>query len=128
MVTYLYWFSLSIFSVFILWGFSRFKKWKLGIICSFIVFAAGWAAYYLDFEQKLVKNYGGTMSMSVPEGMLHLSMTWKDDHLWVENYDPKSNTCYFTEYSKGHLLQGEVKIEQCNPALYRHAVTTTPAL
>lgn len=127
MVTYLYWVCLVVFCVFIFWGFSRFKKWKLGFICTLAVFLAGWLAYYLEFEQNLVKNYGGTMSLNVPEGMLHLSVTWKDDHLWVENYDPKSNICYFSEYSKSHVLQGEVKIEHCNPALYRAPTQSTNA-
>ena len=45
-----------------------------------------------------------------------LNATWKDNHLWIENYDPKSNACIFTEFSKGNMLQGKVIIKNCNPA------------
>ena len=43
--------------------------------------------------------------------------TWKDDHLWVENYEPETNTCHFNEYSKGNLLQGRVTIKNCSPLM-----------
>jgi hypothetical protein len=55
------------------------------------------------------------MSITVPDGQSHIAATWKDDNLWVENYDPKTNSCYFNEYSKGNLLQGRVVIKNCNP-------------
>ncbi len=57
------------------------------------------------------------MTLSVPEGQLHLGATWKDDNLWIENYDPKTNICHFREYSKGNLLQGKVTIKNCNPLM-----------
>ena len=47
----------------------------------------------------------------------HIAATWKDDNLWIENYDPKTNTCHFNEYSKGNLLQGKVTIKNCNPLI-----------
>jgi len=62
-----------------------------------------------------VKRWGGVMAISVPDGQHHIAATWKDDNLWVENYDPKSNTCIFSEYSRGNLLQGRVLIKDCNP-------------
>jgi hypothetical protein len=43
--------------------------------------------------------------------------TWKDDNLWIENYDPKTNTCHFREYSKGAMLEGKVLIKNCNPLM-----------
>ena len=55
----------------------------------------------------------------VPDGQLHIATTWKDDNLWIENYDPATNTCIFLEYSKGNLLQGRVTIKNCNPLLPR---------
>lgn len=57
------------------------------------------------------------MSISVPSGQYHIATTWKDDNLWVENYDPESNKCVFSEYSKGNLLQGRVTIKNCNPIM-----------
>ncbi len=57
------------------------------------------------------------MSLSVPKGQLHIAATWKDDNLWVENFDPATNTCHFNEYSKGNLLQGKVTIKNCNPVM-----------
>ncbi len=58
------------------------------------------------------------MTISVPSGQYHIATTWKDDNLWVENYDPETNKCVFSEYSKGNLLQGQVTIKNCNPIMY----------
>ena len=75
----------------------------------------GWIAYFFYFQQLFVKRWGGVMRISVPAGQLHIAATWKDDNLWVENYDPATNNCVFTEYSKGNLLEGKVIIKNCNP-------------
>jgi hypothetical protein len=117
MVSYLYWFALIATCVLFSWGVARFLKWKVGLITGLVIFVIGWSAYHFHYEQLFVKNYGGIMSVKVPDGQMHISATWKEDHLWIENYDPKSNTCYFREYSKGHLLEGQVVIENCNPIL-----------
>lgn len=57
------------------------------------------------------------MTINVPDGQRHIGATWKEDNLWIENYDPATNTCYFTEYSKGNLLQGKVTLKNCNPLM-----------
>src|SRR5690606_26734724 len=75
----------------------------------------GWLMYTFHYEQHFVKNFGGVMSIDVPKGQMHLQATWKDDNLWVENYDPQKNICIFSEYSKGNLLEGRVTIKNCNP-------------
>ena len=67
------------------------------------------------FEFSSYLKEGGVMTISVPDGQRNISATWKDDNLWVENYDPASNTCIFAEYSKGNLLEGRVRIKNCNP-------------
>ena len=95
------------------------EKWKVAAIVGVLLFLVGWSTYYFYFEQIFVKRYGGVMTISVPEGQFHLTATWKDDNLWVENYDPKTNRCVFNEYSKGSLLQGKVTIKNCNPLLSR---------
>lgn len=117
MVSYLYWIALIATCVLFGWGVTRFFKWKAGLITGLVIFVIGWSAYRFHYEQLFVKNYGGVMAVKVPDGQMHISATWKEDHLWIENYDPKSNTCYFSEYSKGHLLQGQVAIENCNPLI-----------
>jgi hypothetical protein len=81
------------------------------------VLLVGWGAFYFKYEQTFVKHYGGVMTIAVPEGQMHISATWKEDNLWIENYDPKTNACYFSEYSKGNVLQGRVTIENCNPIM-----------
>jgi len=53
----------------------------------------------------------------VPQGQHHIAATWKDDNLWVENYDPATDTCIFSEYSRGNVLQGQVKIKDCSPLM-----------
>lgn len=116
MITYLYWalvFALAFGLVFLLGG--RFANWRGALIGAAVVLVVGWAAYYFYFQQIFVKRYGGVMDISVPAGQRHITATWKDDNLWVENYDPESNRCIFSEYSRGNLLQGRVIIKNCNP-------------
>ena len=118
MITYLYWTLVLVlmFAVLVLIG-QKFNEWKAAAITAVVVLAVGFGAYYFYFQQVFVKRYGGVMTISVPEGQLHLAATWKDDNLWIENYDPATNTCHFREYSRGNLLQGQVTIKNCNPLL-----------
>jgi len=115
MITYLYWAVVIGVAMAILGFLGRANKWKYGLIGSAVVLVIGWGAYFFHFQQVFVKHYGGVMSISVPNGQYHITATWKEDHLWVENYDPATNTCHFNEYSKGNLLQGRVHIKNCNP-------------
>lgn len=115
MITYLYWlicFGVSLAAVVFAGKAGRFG---FGVLSALVLLFIGWLAYFFHFEQVFVKRYGGIMVIDVPKGQQHISATWKEDHLWVENYDPSSNTCYFNEYSKGNLLQGKVVIKNCNP-------------
>lgn len=117
MITYLYWIAVFSVAIFVFWGVGRYLKWQLGLIGGLLVIIIGWLMYTFHYEQHFVKNYGGVMSIDVPKGQLHMQATWKDDNLWVENYDPASNTCIFSEYSKGSLLEGRVTIKNCNPIM-----------
>lgn len=117
MITYFYWalvFGLSMLAMLLL---GRSSFWKAGFVVSMLVLLAGGLAYYFHFEQIFVKRYGGVMSISVPQGQVHLGATWKDENLWIENFEPATNICHFSEYSKGNLLQGKVLIKNCNPVL-----------
>ncbi|WP_439133801.1 hypothetical protein [Pseudomaricurvus sp.] len=115
MITYLYWFLVIAIAIGVLVLFGKKDKWKPGFIGCGLIFLVGLLAYYFHFQQVFVKRYGGVMSVTVPEGQQHITATWKDDNLWIENYDPESNTCHFNEYSKGNLLQGKVVIKNCSP-------------
>ncbi len=118
MVTYLYWALVFIIVIVALYLIGRKgEMWKTAFIVAGIVLLVAWVTYYFHFEQVFVKRYGGVMTITVPKGQLHIGATWKDDNLWVENYDPATNTCHFSEYSKGNLLQGKVTIKNCNPLL-----------
>lgn len=107
MITYLYWATVIglALAVLIVLG-AKMDEWKTAAITAVIIMTLGGSAYYFHFQQIFVKRYGGIMTVSVPAGQLHLAATWKDDNLWIENYDPKTNTCHFREYSRGNLLQG----------------------
>jgi hypothetical protein len=94
---------------------AKMSSWKAAMGAAAVILFVGWVAYFFYFQQLFVKRWGGVMTISVPEGRKHITATWKDDNLWVENYDPATNTCIFSEYSKGNLLQGQVKIKNCNP-------------
>jgi hypothetical protein len=119
MITYLYWTSVIAIAAAVFAFFGRADQWRLGVAISLVLLAIGWSAYYFRLQQVFVKHYGGVMTIQVPEGQHHIGATWKDDNLWIENYDPKSNSCIFNEYSKGNLLQGRVTIKNCNPLLSR---------
>ena len=127
MVTYLYWTLVVVLVIAALYLFGiKMSRWKVGLISSAVIAIVGLGAYYFHFQQIFVKRYGGVMTISVPDGQMHIATTWKDDNLWVENYDPKTNTCYFSEYSRGNMLQGKVTLKNCNPFLGNQSTATTP--
>lgn len=118
MVTYLYWgvvFGIALAMVY-LFG-ARFNNWKGAMIAALLVLFVGWVTYFFYLQQIFVKRYGGVMNVTVPKGQYHITATWKDDNLWIENYDPVKNVCIFSEYSKGNLLQGQVTIKNCNAVI-----------
>ena len=118
MITYIYWFTILAMAIGIIYLIGvKNEEWKMALIAAAVVLLAGMLAYYFHFQQVFVKRYGGVMTIHVPAGEVHIAATWKDDNLWIENYDPQSNTCYFREYSRGNLLQGKVAIKDCNPLL-----------
>lgn len=116
MITYLYWIAVILLTAaaFIAIGYGA-KRWTFGLVVSAAIFLIGMIAYYFHYQQIFVKRWGGVMSINVPDGQRHIGVTWKDENLWVENYDPANNTCEFREYSRGDLLQGRVIIKNCNP-------------
>jgi len=116
MVTYAYWAAVILLTVGALVGIGlKLGQWPIGIAVASVILLVGWGYYAFYLQQVLVKHYGGRMSITVPPGQRHIGSTWKDDNLWIENYDPATNTCLFQEYSRGNVLQGEVKIKNCNP-------------
>jgi hypothetical protein len=118
MITYFYWAFVFAIAIAVIWFFAaQLGRWKGALIGAAVILFAGWAAYFFYFQQLFVKRWGGVMSISVPEGQVHIAATWKDDNLWIENYDPATNRCIFSEYSKGNLLEGKVTIKNCNPLL-----------
>jgi hypothetical protein len=116
MITYLYW-ALVIgmtIAIIVVLG-ARMDNLKAALVGAAALLFIGWAAYYFYLQQVFVKRWGGIMTITVPQGQYHVATTWKDDNLWIENYDPKTNNCVFSEYSRGNLLQGRVIIKNCNP-------------
>lgn len=125
MITYLYWIAVIALMIAVLYLLGvKMEQWKPAFVGSVAILLVGLAAYYFYFQQIFVKRYGGVMTISVPAGQLHITTTWKDDNLWIENYDPKTNTCYFSEYSRGNLLQGKVILKHCNPLLRNQSQST----
>jgi hypothetical protein len=118
MITYAYWAIVIALAGAVLFGLGvKFKKWTPALAITGIILAIGWGAFVFHYQQLFVKRYGGVMSISVPDGQFHIGATWKDDNLWIQNYDPKTNTCIFSEYSRGNLLEGKVIIRNCNPLM-----------
>lgn len=120
MITYLYWaltFLLTAAALYLIG--SKMDRWLAAGVVAVTIVGAASLAYYFHFQQLFVKHWGGVMSLKVPDGQYHMGATWKEDHLWIENYDPESNRCIFSEYSKGNLLEGRVTIKNCNPLMPR---------
>ncbi len=118
MITYFYWFAIIAIALGLVYFIGyRLDQLKIALISGLCVLIIGFAAYYFHFQQIFVKQYGGVMTIKVPDGEVHIAATWKDDNLWIENYDPETNICQFREYSRGNLLQGKVSIKNCNPLL-----------
>lgn len=116
MVTYLYWIAVVVIAVAAFWVIGvGGRKWLSALVVAGMIFLIGTIAYYFYFQQIFVKRWGGVMHISVPDGQHHMGVTWKDDNLWIENYDPANNICEFREYSRGDLLEGRVIIKNCNP-------------
>jgi len=118
MITYFYWALFIAVAGGILYVVGgRLDRWRAAFGAAIVIMLVGWAAYFFHFQQVFVKRWGGVMSVTVPDGQMHIATTWKDDNLWIENYDPQTNRCFFSEYSKGDILQGRVTIKNCNPLL-----------
>lgn len=116
MITYVYWiFVLAVVGGCLFLVGVKAQNWKGALIACGCILLVSWLSYYFGLQQVFVKKFGGVMTIQVPEGYNHISTTWKDNNLWVENYDPKTNTCIFSEYSKGSVLEGRVFIKNCNP-------------
>ena len=116
MITYLYWSFVVLLAVALIYLVGiKGSNWRSALIAAAVVLVVGWASHFFYFENLFVKRWGGVMTIKVPEGMNHMGVTWKDDNLWVEHYEPETNRCIFSEYSRGNLLEGKVIIEDCNP-------------
>lgn len=116
MVTYLYWFVVLAVvggSLFLIGG--KLKQWLAAAVTAGILLTLSASFYYFYLEQMFVKRWGGVMAIDIPEGHQHVAATWKEDNLWIENYDPQTNRCIFQEYSRGNMLQGKVVLNNCNP-------------
>lgn len=118
MVTWGYWILvvLVLIGVLFLVGV-KLAKWKVGIVLALALGVASIGMYYFYFEQIFVKRWGGTMSISLSQDVYHIGATWKGDNLWIENYDPRTNECIFSEYSRGNLLEGTVILKNCRPLI-----------
>lgn len=128
MITYFYWLVIIALALGLLYFIGyQVEEWKIAGIAAISVLIIGFSAYYFHFQQVFVKRYGGIMTITVPEGEVHMAATWKDDNLWIENYNPKTQTCHFREYSRGNLLQGQVTIKNCNPLFKHEANLDVPA-
>lgn len=116
MVTYLYWFMVLALVCGALFGIgAKLRKWQLAVILAAVIAVVCTLAYYFWLQQIFVKRYGGVMSITIPQGLQHIGSTWKDDNLWIEDYNPETNECIFREYSRGDLLQGRVVLKNCHP-------------
>ena len=116
MVTYLYWIAAVAVAAIIFFVIYHYvKKLMAAIIIASLVFISATLAYFFHYQQILVKEWGGVMTLSTPTGQQHIGITWKDENIWVESYNPVDNTCEYREHSRGNVLEGKIVIKNCNP-------------
>lgn len=57
-------------------------------------------------------------TIELPAGQLHVSTQWVDGQLWVESFDPKSHTCFFSEYKDGRAVESKtITLNNCRTGL-----------
>ncbi|MEZ5538512.1 MAG: hypothetical protein R3E63_00850 [Pseudomonadales bacterium] len=57
-------------------------------------------------------------TIELPAGQLHLGTQWVDGQLWVESFDPKTQTCLFSAYKNGKAVEGKtVTLNNCRTGL-----------
>jgi len=116
MVTYLYWIATFAGAAIIFFVVNTYvKKLMAAAILAGIFFISASIAYFFHYQQIFVKEWGGVMTLSTPEGQQHIGITWKDENIWVESYNPADNTCEYREHSRGNLLEGKIVVKNCNP-------------
>jgi hypothetical protein len=116
MITYLYWIAAVVIAAFTFWVINTYvKKPMVAAITAALLLVIASAAYFFHYQQIFVKEWGGVMTISTPDGQQHMGITWKDEHLWVESYNPADNTCEYREHARGNLLEGKIVIKNCNP-------------
>lgn len=97
-------------------GYYFFSKrnslnWAMGSSFAIIIFA--YVSYEMFFENIFVRNFGGTMTVSVPDGEFFVDQTWKDGDYWMTTYNPEKNECYFREDPRFSILKGKVVVKNC---------------
>mgnify|MGYP006883057953 CR=1 FL=1 len=97
------------------WGLWKSGKKTQAPIAALIVTGLFWGAYEMFLENIFAKRYGGTLTITIPEGNKFTGITWKDEDLWYGWYDPKTSECTFREESRYGMLEGKVLIKNCSP-------------
>lgn len=62
----------------------------------------------------MARMWGGSLTISTPDGGIHISSAWKGTDLWIETYYPKDNKCIFKQQSDTGFTSGEIVISPCN--------------
>ena len=85
------------------------------LVVPLIVLAFGYLLWIGVLENVAARRWGGTMNVTLPENAQLMSMTWKEDSLWVIYYDQITQKCIFAEDSRLGVLQGDVQVKNCKP-------------
>lgn len=102
-------------------GLSAWLAFKLApkriysFIAPSLVLTFGFLLWTGVLENIAARRWGGTMTVTLPENAQLMTMTWKEDSLWVMYYEPGNKKCIFAEDSRLGLLQGDVQVKNCNP-------------
>jgi hypothetical protein len=88
--------------------------WLMIILFVLAIGGTGSCWYVWTHSLYAARNWGGSLTIAVPQGGEHISTAWKGGELWTETYFPAENKCVYQQQSQYGLVEGSVIIQPCN--------------
>lgn len=89
-------------------------RWLLILLFVGAVVGIGGCYYVWTHSLYAARNWGGSLTITVPQGGEHISTAWKGNELWTETYFPAENKCVYQQQSQYGLVEGSIIIQPCN--------------
>lgn len=89
-------------------------RWIMIVLILIAVTGIGGLYYTYTHSLYAARNWGGSITLTVPQGGEHISTAWKGNELWTETYFPAENKCVYQQQSQYGLVEGTINIQPCN--------------